>query len=491
MTPNDEYSKLFIGGEWVDSLAEEWITITSPFTEQPIARVPAASSSDVDRAVTSARHAFDHGAWPHETLEHRMAVIRRLVEQLDANQDLIASTVSAEMGSPITQARALQAAGPSATAASFLEMAPRYPFTSLREAATGTALVTREPVGVVAAIVPWNVPLTISILKLVPALLTGCTVILKPAPETPLNAYLLARLCEAAGLPRGVLSVLAAHREVSEHLVTHPEVDKVTFTGSSAAGRRIAALCGEDLRRVTLELGGKSAAVILPDADLESTIESLRHGSLRNSGQVCSLKTRIVVPRTLHAEIVDRLTTMVSSMPVGDPADPATQIGPMVTARQRERVENYIEIGRQEGARVALGGSRPTDLPHGWFVEPTVFTDVVPSMRIAQDEIFGPVLCVLAYDDESEAVAIANDSEYGLNGAVYTSDLEHGVEVARKIRTGTVELNGRPAGHLAPSGGFKTSGIGREKGFEGFDPYIELKSIALPAEWAHKRFARP
>jgi acyl-CoA reductase-like NAD-dependent aldehyde dehydrogenase len=257
-------------------------------------------------------------------------------------------------------------------------------------------------------------------------------------------------------------------------------VDKVTFTGSTAAGRRIAAICGQDLRRVTLELGGKSAAIFLDDADLDAAIESLRYGSLRNSGQVCSLKTRLVVSRRREQELLDGLVALLDTMPVGDPSDPATQIGPMATARQRQVVENYIEIGRLEGAKTVVGGGRPQGLDRGWYVEPTIFAGVQPGARIAQEEIFGPVLSVLTYEDEDEAVAIANDSDYGLNGAVFTSDLEHGLEIAGRIRTGTVELNGNPAGLYAPMGGFKSSGIGREAGHEGFDPFTELRSIGIP-----------
>jgi aldehyde dehydrogenase (NAD+) len=479
-----QYSKLFIGGSWVDPSSQETIKVVSPFTEEIIAQVPSASKADMDRAVTAAREAFDKGPWPRASLDERMQVLRRLGVTLGERRDLIATLISEEMGCPVSLARKIQATGPKQAVEAFLDLAAQYPFSTVRMANTGNALVVREPVGVVAAIVPWNVPLVISILKLAPALLSGCTAILKPAPETPLDSYLLAEMLESAGLPEGVLSVVPADREVSEYLVTHHGVDKVAFTGSTAVGRRIAALCGQDLRRVTLELGGKSAAIILDDADLDAAAESLRSGSLRNSGQICSLKTRIVVPRTREAEFLDRLTAMVASMLVGDPADPATEIGPLVSARQRERVEGYIELGRTEDAKLVLGGGRPAGLDRGWFVQPTVFTGVKPAMRIAREEIFGPVLTVLTYDCEDEAVAIANDSEYGLNGSVFTSDPQHGLEIARKIRTGTVELNGSPVGRHAPVGGFKASGIGREMGTEGFDAFVEIKSIGLPAELA-------
>ncbi|GAA5015967.1 aldehyde dehydrogenase [Streptomyces siamensis] len=474
------YARFFIGGEWVEPRSTETIEVINPFTGKPIANVPAGSAEDMDRAVAAARQAFDQGEWSRTTLQERMRVLRRLSVLMGERTDDIASLVTDEMGCPITLSRSMQAASPKVLLDSFLELAPQYPFTDVRQSATGRALVLREPVGVVAAVVPWNAPLLITMLKLAPALLSGCTMVLKPAPDTPLDAYLLGELLAEAGLPAGVVNIVPADREASEYLVTHPGVDKVTFTGSTAAGRRVASLCGNDLKRVTLELGGKSAAILLDDADFAAAAESLRVGSFRNSGQVCSLKTRIVVPRSREAEFLDAFEAVVSSMPVGDPKDPSTQIGPLVSARQRERVEGYIEAGRAQGARVVLGGGRPANLSEGFFVQPTVFAGVDPSMTIAQEEIFGPVVSVLTYDDEDQAVAIANNSSYGLNGSVFTADPERGVKLARRIRTGTIEVNGSPVGFHAPIGGFKSSGIGREAGLEGFDAYVELKSIGLP-----------
>lgn len=342
----------------------------------------------------------------------------------------------------------------------------------------------REAVGVVAAVIPWNAPMLIAMIKLAPALLTGNTMVLKPAPETPLDAYFLAELTQKAGLPDGVLNVVTADREVSEYLCLHPGVDKVSFTGSSAAGRRLAALCGDKVRRITLELGGKSAAIILDDADIPAAVECLRLNSLRNSGQVCSNKTRIVVSRHRKDGFLDAYAAMVSSMPVGDPGDPATQVGPLVSARQRDRVESYIARGKSEGARLVIGGGRPKGLDRGWFVEPTIFADVAPDATIAQEEIFGPVVSVLTYDDEDDAVAIANNSIYGLNGSVFAGDVDHAVAIASRIWTGTVEINGSGVGFHSPIGGFKQSGIGREAGPEGFDAYVELKSIGLPPAYA-------
>ena len=478
------FDRLLIGGRWVEPATEERIEVVSPTSEEVIAAVPAASKVDMDRAVAAARDAFEHGRWPRTTLDERIAVLKRLADALDGSRDALASLITDEMGCPVTQSRTIQVPASRAILDAYLELAPSYPFRTVRRSATGAALVIREPVGVAAAVVPWNMPLATTMQKLAPALLSGCTVVLKPAPETPLDAYFLGEMLLGAGLPAGVINIVPADRAVSEYLVTHPGVDKVAFTGSTAAGRRIAALCGQDLRRVTLELGGKSAAVILDDADLETTVERLRMGSLRNSGQVCSLKTRLVVSTRRERELLDRLVALLESMPVGDPHDPATQIGPMVAARQRTVVENYIRIGLEQGAKIVAGGGRPPGLDRGWFVEPTIFSGVEADMRIAQEEIFGPVLAVITYDDEDEAIAVANNSSYGLNGSIFTSDLERGLELARRIRTGTVELNGSPAGYHAPMGGFKSSGIGRESGPEGFDPYIELKAIGLPREFA-------
>jgi acyl-CoA reductase-like NAD-dependent aldehyde dehydrogenase len=484
MSWKGKFDRLFIGGQWIESSGQERIEVISPATEEHVAAVPSGTPIDVERAVTAARAAFDTGPWSHMTLSDRLEVLRRFDSLYVDNNETLAEVITEEMGCPITLSRTFQADSPHLILQSYIELAEIYPFRSVRRGRTGSALVTREPIGVVAAVVPWNVPQSVTMQKLAPALVAGCTVVLKPSPETPLDAYLMAELLQQAGIPDGVVNVVPADRETSEVLVSHPGVDKVAFTGSTAAGRRIAAICGKDLRRVTLELGGKSAAIFLDDADLDTAIESLRYNSLRNSGQVCSLKTRLVVSKRREGEFLERLIAMVQSMPVGDPTDPNTQIGPMASSRHRGVVESYIEAGKSEGARVALGGGRPVGLDRGWYVEPTIFFDVKPSDKIAQEEIFGPVLTVLTYDDEDEAVAIANDSVYGLNGAVFTTDLDHGLSIASRIRTGTVELNGSPAGLLAPMGGFKSSGIGREQSYEGLDSYTEPRAIGLPPQLA-------
>jgi acyl-CoA reductase-like NAD-dependent aldehyde dehydrogenase len=475
-----QYDRLFIGGKWVEPQTSDRIQVVSPFTEQVVAEVPAGSRGDVDRAVLAARQAFDHGPWPRTSVDERIDVLRRLSAAFAEKREDLALLVTREMGCPITLSRVLQATSPRLVLDTYAEIGSDYPFRSVRRSSTGNALVLREAVGVVAAIVPWNAPQMVTMLKLAPALIAGCTVVLKPSPETPLDAYLLAEMLQSAGVPEGVVNVVPADREVSEYLVTHPGVDKVSFTGSTVAGRRIASLCGQDLKRVTLELGGKSAAIILDDADLDQAVEALRGGSFRNAGQACSAKTRLVVSRGRESELLERLAGLVDSMPVGDPLDPATEIGPLVSARQRDRVEGYIESGRAEGAKVVIGG-RPPAFDKGWFVQPTVFAGVDPDMRIAQEEIFGPVVSVLTYDNEDEAVAIANNSSFGLSGAVFTRDLPRGLELVKRLRTGTVELNGCPAGYSAPMGGVKHSGIGREMALEGIDPYIEFKSVGVPA----------
>jgi aldehyde dehydrogenase (NAD+) len=483
MTSQGQGDRLYIGGRWVPASGEV-LEVVSPTTEQVIARIPAASPADVDAAVRAARRAFDEGPWPRMPVVERMTHVAELRRLLQEAHETVAQTITDEMGCPIAQSRMIQATNPVRVIDAYIDIVRDYPFRSVRRSDSGHALVTREPVGVVGAIVPWNVPLGISVQKVIPAVIAGCSVVLKPAPQTPLDAYLFAELAEKAGFPDGVLNVIPAERESSEHLVTHPGVDKITFTGSTAAGRRIAALCGQDLRRVTLELGGKSAAVVLDDADLDQTVEALRLGAFRNNGQVCSLKTRVLVSSRRQQELLEGMEALVTSMPVGDPHDEATQIGPLVSARQRDNVEGYISSGRAQGASVVVGGGRPKDLDRGWFVEPTVFAGVTPEMTIAQEEIFGPVVAVMTYDDESEAIAIANNSAYGLHGAVFTNDLEHGLQVATRIRTGVVELNGNSIGLHAPYGGFKQSGIGRENGPEGLDSYTELRSVGLPADFA-------
>jgi len=474
------HEKLFIGGEWVAPASAATIDVISPHSEEVIARVAAAGEADIDRAVAAARAAFDDGPWPRLSAAERAAAMARLLAALQERSAEMATTITAEMGSPISFSNMGQVMAANMVLDYFIRLAREYPFEEVRDGMLGPALVRREPVGVVAAIVPWNVPQFTAMLKLGPALAAGATTVLKPAPETPLDAVLLADAIIAAGLPKGVVNIVPAGREVGEYLVRHPGVDKVSFTGSTAAGRRIASICGEQLKRVTLELGGKSAAIILDDADLQSTVAGLLPAMLMNNGQACVAQTRVLASRRRYEEVAEALCSMLDTVVVGDPMDPATLCGPLVAARQRERVEGYIQIGCDEGARVAIGGGRPRGQSTGWYVEPTLFVDVDNGMRIAREEIFGPVIALIPYTDETEAVRLANDSDYGLSGTVWTADVDRGLDIARRVRTGTYTVNNFMMEFSAPFGGFKCSGLGRELGPEGLSAYLEPKTINLP-----------
>jgi aldehyde dehydrogenase (NAD+) len=474
------FDRLLIGGEWVRPSTGRSIAVISPHTEEVVATVPEASEADIDRAVAAARTAFDRGDWPHMGAAARAAVLERLLQLLREHQEELAVLITQEMGSPISFSRLGQTMASNMVLEYYVELARNFAFEELRDGLMGPVLVRREPVGVAACIVPWNVPLFTTMLKLAPALVAGATVVLKPAPETPVDALVLAELVERAGFPPGVVNVVPAGREVGEYLVCHPGVDKVAFTGSTQAGRRIASLCGERLKRCTLELGGKSAAIVLDDAPLESTIAGLVPAILMNNGQACVAQTRVLVSNRRYGEFVDALAQAFRDAAVGDPMDPNTVVGPLVSSRQRDRVEGYLRIGREEGARVVCGGGRPRHLAKGWYVEPTVFADVDNRMRIAQEEIFGPVAAVIPYETEEDAVRIANESDYGLSGSVWTQDVARGTEIARRVRTGTYTVNGFTLEFRAPFGGFKASGIGRELGPEGLLAYLEPKSISLP-----------
>jgi betaine-aldehyde dehydrogenase len=477
------HEHLFIGGEWVKPSTDRTIPVVSPHSEEIVGVVPEAMEADVDAAVAVARATFDEGDWADSTPSQRAEIVQRFCDIYAANIPEMASVITEEMGSPISFSQLAQSPAPWLILSSFLATAKDFPWEEHRAGALAPdVIVRREPVGVVGAIVPWNVPQFVIMSKLAPALLSGCTIVLKPAPETPLDAYLMAELLEQAGVPKGVVSIVPAGREVGEHLVKHPGIDKIAFTGSTAAGRRIAAICGEQLKRCSLELGGKSAAIILDDADLASTIEGLKFASLMNNGQACVAQTRILASRDRYDEVVDALGAMVSGLRIGDPADPTTDVGPLVAERQQERVEKYVALGQEEGAKVVVGGNgRPDGLDKGWYVRPTVFSGVDNSMRIAREEIFGPVLAVIAYEDERDAVKLANDSEYGLAGSVWTGDIERGLDIARRVRTGTYGVNHYTMDFVAPFGGYKASGIGREFGPEGLEEYLELKAIAVPA----------
>ncbi|MCC7077385.1 MAG: aldehyde dehydrogenase [Acidimicrobiia bacterium] len=472
--------KVFIGGEWLDPSGSERIEVTSPHDGTPLGSTPAATEADIDRAVAAARAAFDEGPWPHLDVAERASALSRLSTILQERAQPLAETISRENGAPISSSLPVQVLSAWMVLDAYVDIAKEYPWSEERAGALGnTVTVRRAPVGVAAGIIPFNFPVFISILKLAPAWLAGCPIILKAAPQTPLDAYLLAEALEAADVPPGVVSVLVATDEASEHLVRHPGVDKVGFTGSTAVGRRIGAIMGERLRPVTLELGGKSAAIVLDDADIDAKLNDLIGSALLNNGQACGAQTRILVSRNRYTEVVDALAQGVSAMSVGDPMDAATLVGPLVDKAQQERVVGSLEVGRAEGARGVTGGGVPADLPPaGCYVEPTVFADADNSMRIAREEIFGPVLTVIPYGTEDEAVAIANDSPYGLCGSVWSADDDHAKEIATRMRTGVVALNSSYIVELRnPFGGFKDSGLGREIGPEGIGPYTEVQSI--------------
>ncbi len=473
---------LYIGGQWAPPAGADTIEVISPHSERPIARVPAPTIADVDRAVAAAREAFDHGPWPRLDPAERIQAVRRLAEHYQPRQEELAQLITAEMGAPITFSRSAHARLPGVMINAFADTAEHHAWQEIRPGYLGSdVIIRREPVGVVAAVIPWNMPMFLTVVKLVPALLAGCTVVLKPSPETPLDAYLMAELLDSVGLPPGVVSVLPADRHIGEYLVAHPGVDKVSFTGSTAAGRHVAAACGAALKRVSLELGGKSAAVVLDDADPETVATGMVVAALMNSGQACVAQTRILLPHSRYHEFLDALATTVDSLTVADPADPATQVGPLVAQSQQRRVRDYIRSGQQEGARLIVGGAElPPDLAHGWYIRPTLFTDVKPAMRIAREEIFGPVLTVTPYTDDQDAIALANDSDYGLSGSIWTADPQRALALAPHIRTGTLGIN-QPYSMdpNAPFGGVKTSGIGRELGPEGLNTYLDTKSISL------------
>ncbi|POX57309.1 aldehyde dehydrogenase [Streptomyces sp. Ru71] len=477
------YDRLFIGGSWTEPSDPALHNLVSPHDQSLIGRTAQAQPPDIDRAVAAARASFDAGVWRTTPPDQRISLLRRFNTLREENAEHVARLVSLENGSALWFTRAGQP-GLTRQANAYLKaaeefaweerLAPSDPASPVR------SVVRREPVGVVAAVIPWNSPFSSATSKIIPALAAGNSVVLKVSPENSLSMGFLAGLLERTGLPEGVISVLPADRETSEYLVSHRDVDKIAFTGSTRAGRRIAAIAGEQLKRVSLELGGKSAAVILPDADIGRAVAGLKFASLLNNGESCIAQTRILAPRSRYEEVVTALKELVESLKVGDPSDPDTFIGPMIRPDQQQRVRTYIQLGIEEGARLVTGGPRiPEGLEKGNYVTPTVFADVDHSMRIAQEEIFGPVLVVIAYADEDDAVRIANDSPYGLSGGVWSGDEEHALAVARRIRAGTVTVNGAPVAFDGPFGGFKASGIGREYGAVGLGTYTEYKTITV------------
>ncbi len=471
--------RIYIGGEWIPSTGTEMIEVISPNTEEVIGHAPDVTTADVDAAVAAARLAMDEGPWPNIAKAERIDALRRLSAAVMERGQQMADVISAENGSPAKWSFAGQILSATMALDAFADIGSEYPLVTERVGGLGqTVKVRKAPVGVVAGIVPWNIPIFIMALKIGPAFVSGSPIVIKASPETPLDAYLLADAAEAADLPPGVLNVIAADRDPSDHLVRHPGVDKVAFTGSTATGRHIGAVCGEQLKRCSLELGGKSAAILLEDVDLDARISDLIDSGLLNNGQGCGVQSRILAPRSRYNEIVDALADRVGSMVLGDSLDPDTDVGPLVSSRQRDRVAGFLADGKTEGARAVTGGNVSSEHPRGWFVEPTVFADVDNSMRIAREEIFGPVLSVIPYEGEDQAIEIANDSDYGLCGSVWSADAEHASELATQVRTGCVAINtGVIVDWHSPFGGFGDSGVGREMGPEGIDEFVEYQSI--------------
>ena len=475
-TTVDVHDDIFVGGRWLRSHATAAIDVINPATEQLWARVPDADAADVDAAVLAARAALPE--WRGIGAAARAEVVLRFADELAARGEGMARVITAENGTPIaeTSAAASHSAGILryfATLADLVDAVDVRPFPNAPGSYTE---VSREAVGVCALIAPWNFPLGLVMVKLAPALIAGCTVVIKPAAETPLDLRVLMEAAVAAGIPAGAINVITGGRETGSLLVQHPLVDKVAFTGSTEAGRIIAQQCGSLLRPVTLELGGKSAAILLDDVDLDYFGTMLNRTCLRNTGQTCYNSTRILAPRSRYGEIVELVAGVVASTKQGDPLELDTVYGPTVSARQRDRVEGYIALGRAEGATVATGGGRPA-FDRGFYVQPTVFSDVDNRMRIAQEEIFGPVLVVIPFDDDSDAARIANDSQFGLGGSIFSADESRAAALARTIETGSIGVNFFGSNHAAPFGGWKDSGLGVEYGPEGLNAYLRLKSV--------------
>ncbi len=472
-------NEFYVDGGWMGPAGTEHLDIVSPSSEQVVGGVPVAVNEDIDRAVAAARRAFE-GPWARMSRADRGAVLGAAAEQLRKREaDLIGVQVD-EMGIPVSSARGQCSILPPVLDY-YADLATSYAFERDEVIGSSVAAVVRDPVGVVGAITPWNGPTVLSIWKIGPALAAGCTVVLKPPPESPLSPLVLAEVFDEAGVPAGVVNIVPGGREVGEHLVTHPGTDKIAFTGSTAAGKRIMSLCGNQVKRVSLELGGKSAVIFLADTDLDTVMPRFVRGAIHNSGQVCAMQSRVLVQRDQYDDAVELAAATAATFTIGDPHDPETVIGPLVAKRQQDRVLGYIQIAADEGAKVVTGGKRPAHMEKGWYVEPTVLAGVNNGMRVAREEIFGPVLSFIPFSDEEEAISIANDTSYGLAGGVWSSDQDRAMAVARRLRAGNLTVNGGLAPQpRTPFGGFKESGLGRELGPEGLEAYLEVKTIAYP-----------
>ena len=464
---------LYIGGEWVAPRGEGSIEVVNPANEQLIGSVPVGSAADIDAAVASARAAFP--SWSETPVEERAEYLNRLSAAIKEQTEELSQLITSEVGTPINYCRMAMVGTPAVVSRSYAKILEGFEW----EEEVRNSLVVKEPVGVVAMITPWNFPLHQIVGKVAPAIAAGCTMVVKPSKEAPLNAFALTDIMHDIGLPAGVFNLVSGHgREIGEVLSSHPSVDMVSFTGSTGAGVRVSELAAPSVKRVTLELGGKSANIILDDADIGKAAGSAIYSCFNNSGQECSALTRLLVPESKRDEVIDVISSKMTRYTVGDPLDESMRCGPMVSRRQQESVTAYIASGIAEGATLVAGGEgMPDGLDSGYYVKPTVFAEVTPDMTIFREEIFGPVLSITTYSTEEEAIALANDSDYGLSGGVWSGDEGRGMRVARQMRTGQVSINGGPFNISAPFGGYKLSGNGRELGVHGLDEYLEIKSI--------------
>lgn len=476
--------ELFVGGEWLIGSSRKWLDVVSPSTEKPMGRIVIPTFRELDRAVRAARSAFDDGPWPRLTLDERAAYLQAALTIFEDKylQTAIAMQVD-ETGAPISFSRTTTTAM-SALLDRLTQDAREVVSSETRQGIAGRVKVLREPLGVVAAIVPWNAPILAAAAKLFPPLLMGCPTVLKTSPQAPFSAYLLAQALGDAGIPPGVVSILPGGQDVGSYLISHAQVDAVTFIGSTETGRKIAAVCGQQLKPVTCELGGKSAAILAEGADIQRHLPAVLAHSLTHNGQLHIATSRLLVHSSQVTDFADALIAAVRAMQIGDPHDLDTAIGPLVSAQHRNRIEGYVASGQAQGARLLYGGTRPEDLPVGYYLRPAVFAGVKNDMAIARDEIFGPLLSIIGYRDEAEAVRLANDSAYGLGGSVYSDDPDHALELAGQLQTGTCAVNNALfAGGGGPYGGAKASGLGRDGGPDGLHRYLRVKSIAMPASW--------